>query len=120
MFQLETRNVETGVVYKSPLFNDFASARAEAQRVAMRGRRTVRVVQVPAVQVPVECTGYGCGEWCNPTAEQLVQFGRCKCGHIPSFPMSKYDGEFVCGYCWSGAAVFDDVIRELLGEKGGE
>ena len=50
MFQLETRNVETGVVYKSPLFNDFASARAEAQRVAKAGRRTVRVVQVPEAE----------------------------------------------------------------------
>lgn len=46
LFQLETKNVETGVVYKSPLYSSFADARDEARAVSMAGRRTVRVVQV--------------------------------------------------------------------------
>ena len=73
MFQLETRNVETGVVYKSPLFNDFASARAEAQRVAKAGRRTVRVVQVAEPEV-VGCTYHSDCE-CDEIAAMLEAEG---------------------------------------------
>jgi hypothetical protein len=47
LFQLETKNLETGLVYKSPLFSSFAEARDEARAVSKAGRRTVRVVQVP-------------------------------------------------------------------------
>jgi hypothetical protein len=61
LFQLETKNLETGLVYKSPLFSSFAEAREEARAVSMAGRRTVRVVQVaePKPEICDSCnTGY--------------------------------------------------------------
>lgn len=47
LFQLETKNLETGVISKSPLYGSFAEARAEALKTAKTYRRSVRVVQVP-------------------------------------------------------------------------
>jgi hypothetical protein len=61
LFQLETKNVETGVVYKSPLYGSFEKARDEARAVSMAGRRTVRVVQVPMPVYEPEFTPCVCG-----------------------------------------------------------
>lgn len=69
LFQLETKNVETGLVYKSPLFASFAEAREEARAVSMAGRRTVRVVQVtvePIIGLDQDGICVCCGINCYP------------------------------------------------------
>ena len=92
LFQLETKNVETGLVYKSPLFGSFAEARAEARAVSMAGRRTVRVVQV----TPKACDH--CGD------EYYTEAGEVQCcGSQPEICDScntGYDAQGNCP-CWA-------------------
>jgi len=88
LFQLETKNVETGLVYKSPLFASFAEARAEARAVSMAGRRTVRVVQV----APKACDH--CGD------EYYTEAGEVQCcGPQPEICRgcnTKFSPDYLC------------------------